>query len=137
MTYTQQRLESIIKIILEDSENIIVNKVNDNGYHFLKFYNKKFKVFCYIQINRIDGICLFSLHKRNKETGGGWSFVRNKDFITSETIKSLIMFTFDKVNTSEKNISIKQYLKDSYNYNAITKEFKNYCIENNYIKEVK
>lgn len=134
MTYTQQRLENIIKIILEDNENIIVNKVNDNGYHFLKFYNKTFKVFCYIQIDRIDSICLSSLHKGNGKTGSGWSFVRNKDFITSEMIKALIMFAWNKVNTSEKNITIEQYLKDGYNYNAITKEFRNYCIENNFIK---
>lgn len=134
MTYTQQRLENIIKIILEDNENIIVNKVNDNGYHFLKFYNKEFKVFCYVQIDRIDSVCLSSLHKGNRKTGSGWSFVRNKDFVTSEMIKSLIMFTWNKVNTSEKNITIEQYLKDSYNYNAITEEFKNYCIKNNYIK---
>ena len=134
MTYTQQRLENIIKIVTEDKNNIIVSKMNDNGYHFFRFYNKAFKVFCYIQIDRIDSICLSSVHKGNKKTGSGWSFVRNKDFVTPEMIDALINFARHKVNTSEKNITIEQYLKDSYFYKNITEDFRSYCIENNYIK---
>ena len=38
MTYTQQRLENIIKIVTEDKNNIIVSKMNDNGYYFFRFY---------------------------------------------------------------------------------------------------
>ena len=134
MTYTQQRLENIIKIVTEDKNNIIVSKNNENGYHFFRFYNTVYKVFCYIQIDRIDSICLSSVHKGNEKTGSGWSFVRNQDFVTSEMINALIMFTWQKVNTSEKNVTIDAYLKDSYFYKSITEEFKKYCIENNYIK---